>query len=37
MTRHIVRWIAWAQLAVGLLLLGLTLGDAPIPAVLKFP
>jgi hypothetical protein len=37
MTRHIVRWIAWAQLAVGLLLLGSTLGDAPIPAVLKFP
>jgi hypothetical protein len=34
MTRHIVRWIAWAQLAVGLLLLWC---DAPIPAVLKFP
>jgi hypothetical protein len=37
MTRHIVRWIAWAQLAVGLLLLWSALGDAPIPAVLKFP
>ncbi len=37
MTRHIVRWIAWAQLAVGLLLRWSVLGDAPIPAVLKFP
>jgi hypothetical protein len=37
MTRHIVPWIAWAQLAVGLLLLWSALGDAPIPAVLKFP
>jgi hypothetical protein len=37
MTRHIVRWIAWGQLAVGLLLLWSALGDAPIPAVLKFP
>ena len=33
-THHIVRWIAWTQLAVGLLLLWC---DAPIPAVLKFP
>jgi len=37
MTRHIVRWSAWAQLAVGLLLLWSAVGDAPIPAVLKFP
>ncbi|MDQ3775527.1 MAG: hypothetical protein M3461_14840 [Pseudomonadota bacterium] len=40
MTRHIVRivrWIAWAQLAVGLLLLWSALGDAPIPAVLTLP
>jgi hypothetical protein len=30
MTRHIVRWIAWAQLAVGLLLLLWSApGDAP--------
>ncbi len=37
MTRLIVRWIAWAQLAVGLLLLWSAVADAPIPAVLKFP
>jgi len=37
MTHHIVGWIACAQLAVGLLLLWSALGDAPIPAVLKFP
>lgn len=34
MTSHIFRCIAWAQLAVGLLLLWC---DAPIPAVLTFP
>ncbi len=34
MTRNIVRWIAWAQLAVGLLLLWSSL---PIPVVLTFP
>jgi hypothetical protein len=32
-TRHIVRWIAWAQLVVG----WSALGNVPIPAVLKFP
>ncbi len=37
MTRHIVRWIAWAQLAMGLLLLWSALGAAPIPAVLTLP
>ncbi len=35
--RHEIRWIAWAQLAVGVLLLGSALGDAPIPTVLTLP
>lgn len=36
-TPYIIRWIAWAQLAMGLLLLWSALGDAPIPAVLTLP